>query len=146
MQDVYERRLAMLAQSWGLNPSDLVRASADARSGVALSLSRAGVREVQQRRAPVYRPHDERLAAMTAAVMNRLDGGTRPEGGYRVAYGLLPLSVGEQKQIKEDALDLLERGLLSPAEARARVLGESIEAARLGIARIATARTAEEAQ
>lgn len=144
MQDVYERRLSMLAQSWGLSPSDLVRQSDDPRSGVALSLSRAGVREVQMRRAPVYRPHDERLAAMTAAAMNRIDGGSRPESGYRVAYALLPLSVGEQAQIERETLALLDRGLLSPAEARARILGESVQTAAAALQNIPTATTTEE--
>ena len=144
MQDVYERRLAMLAQSWGLSPSDLVRQSDDPRSGVALSLSRAGVREVQMRRAPVYRPHDERLAAMTAAAMNRLDGGSRPESGYRVAYALLPLSVGEQAQIERETLSLLDRGLLSPAEARARILGESIQTASAALATLNSTQATEE--
>jgi hypothetical protein len=146
MQDVYERRLSMLAQSWGLSPSDLVRQSDDPRSGVALSLSRAGVREVQMRRAPVYRPHDERLAAMTAAAMNRLDGGTRPENGYRVAYALLPLSVGEQAQIERETLALLDRGLLSPAEARARILGESLQNASVALTAMRTGDTDQSAK
>lgn len=140
MQDVYERRLGLIAQSWGLSPDDLVRQSSDPRSGVALSLSRAGTREVQMRRAPVYRPHDERLAAMTAAAMNRLDGGTRPEFGYRVSYALLPLSTGEQAQIERETLQLLENNLITRAEARARILGETVEAAA---ARLPTARAEE---
>ena len=143
MQDVYERRLAMLAQSWGLSPADLVRSSADPRSGVALSLSRAGTREVQRRRAPVYRPHDQRLAAMTAAAMNRLDGGSRPEGGYRVEYALLPLSTGEQAQLTTETLALLDRGLILPAEARARILGENVDTARAALASVPP--TADEA-
>ena len=129
MQDVYERRLGLIAQSWGLSPSELVRQSSDPRSGVALSLSRAGQREVQMRRAPVYSPHDERLAAMTAAVMNRQDGGTRPEYGYQVSYALLPMSTGEQQQVERETLALLDRRLISRAEARARILGETVESA-----------------
>jgi len=130
MQDVYERRLGLIAQSWGLSPDDLVRQTSDPRSGIALSLSRSGTREVQQRRAPVYRPHDERLAAMTAAAMNRLDGGTRPESGYRVEYALLPLSTGEQQQLERETLALYDRGLIPAEVAVARIMGTTPDAAR----------------
>jgi hypothetical protein len=80
---------------------------------------------------------------MTAAAMNRLDGGSRPENGYRVACALLPLSVGEQAQIERETLALLDRGLLSPAEARARILGESVQTATAALAGITQARTEE---
>ena len=131
MQDVYERRLGLIAQSWGLSPDDLVRQTSDPRSGIALSLSRSGTREVQQRRAPVYRPHDERLAAMTAAAMNRLDGGARPESGYRVEYALLPLSTGEQQQLERETLALYDRGLIPPSVAVARIMGTTPAAAQV---------------
>ena len=130
MQDVYERRLGLIAQSWGLSPDDLVRQTSDPRSSIALSLSRSGTREVQQRRAPVYRPHDERLAAMTATCMNRLDGGTRPESGYRIEYALLPLSTGEQQQLERETLALYDRGLIPAEVAVARIMGTTPDAAR----------------
>lgn len=141
MQDVYERRLGMLAQSWGINPANLVRASPNPSSGVALSLSRAGIREVQRQRAPLYRDRDEQLAALTAIVMNRLDGGARPESGYRIRYQLLPLSQGEQDQLVRETMEMLRAPggpLLTPAEARARITGEDLETARAALASVQT--------
>ena len=136
MQDVLERRRSQLASMWGVNASDLVRASPNPTSGVALSLSRAGIREVQRNRSPIYRPHDERLCAMLAVAMNRTDGGTRPESGYSVRYQLLPLSQGEQDQRTRETLEMHRLGLFSKAEARARITGEDIEQAEAKIARI----------
>lgn len=129
LQDLYERRLSMLAQTWGLSPSDLVRTGGDPRSGVALALSRQGIRDVQQQRAPVYRGGDERLLALSAALLNRATGSTYAEGGYAVTYQLLPLSAQEQAQLVAETLELLDRDLLSREEARARILGEDIATA-----------------
>jgi hypothetical protein len=136
MQDVLERRRGQLASMWGVNASDLVRSSPNPTSGVALSLSRAGIREVQRNRSPIYRPHDERLCAMLAVAMNRTDGGTRPESGYSVRYQLLPLSQGEQDQRTRETLEMHRLGLFSKAEARARITGEDIEQAEAKISRI----------
>ena len=136
MQDVLERRRGQLASAWGVNPGDLVRASPNPSSGVALSLSRAGIREVQRNRSPIYRPHDERLCAIVATAMNRTDGGTRPESGYSVRYQLLPLSQGEQDQRTRETLEMHRLGLFSKAEARARITGEDIEQAEAKISRI----------
>jgi hypothetical protein len=67
---------------------------------------------------------------MTAAAMNRLDGGTRPESGYRVEYALLPLSTGEQQQLERETLALYDRGLIPAEVAVARIMGTTPDAAR----------------
>lgn len=132
LQDLYERRMAMLALAWGLSPSDLVRTGADPRSGASLAIQEAAIRRTQNRAAPRYRDHDERMLAMIAAEWNRLNpDDPLPVFGWRVAYRLLPLSDAEQTAARTEALELLDRGLITRAEARARVVGESVaEASR----------------
>ncbi len=125
-----------LATSWGLSPSDLERTGSDARSGVALSISRAGQRNQQARRAPVYQPADERLLGQLAAQLNRAGVAgrdDRPEAGYHVQYVLAPLSAQEQRVRVDEAVAMYDRGLMSRAEARAHVTGEPLEAARAAV-------------
>lgn len=144
MQDLYERRLGMLALAWGLAPTDLVRTGADPRSGVSLAIQESAARKAQNRAAPRYRDHDERLLAMLAAEVNRdlPQAEQLPTSGYRVRYQLLPLSPAEQDDRRREALDLLDRGLLLPEEARARILDQTVEAARQDLERVRAARAA----
>lgn len=137
-----------LATSWGLSPADLERTGSDARSGVALSISHAGQRRQQARRAPVYQPHDERLVGMLAALLNRDNAAgrsDRPESGYHVQYVLAPLSAQEQRVRIDEATAMYDRGLLSAAEARVHVTGEPLDQARRAVAELAAERAARAA-
>lgn len=136
MQDLYERRVGMLALAWGLAPTDLVRTGADPRSGVSLAIQESAARRAQNRAAPRYKDHDERLLALIAAEVNRdrPQAQRLPTSGYRVRYQLLPLSPAEQEDRRREALDLLDRRLISPAEARARILEQDPVAAARDLA------------
>jgi hypothetical protein len=145
LMDVSERIVARCATAWGLGPSDVQRTSADARSGIALAVSSEGRRRMQASRAPVYRPHDERLIGKMAALLNRAAVGgivTRPESGWQVAYALSPLSPQERSQRQAEAQALYQLGAITLAELRAQILGETPAQAQAALAAVRDERTA----
>lgn len=109
--------LASIAQDAGVPPSDIQRLGGTARSGVAISLTNEGKRAAQRRFRPQFKDPDERLVGLTATLMNRADGGNRPESGYSVAHREIPLSPEELKARREHVLDLYDRGFYSAADA-----------------------------
>lgn len=109
----YEYRVATAS---GIS-SDVLRQSGDPRSGYALSISRDGQREAQRKFAPVFRSNDEELIAKTACMCNRFLGTSFPEDGYRVQYSQLNLSPAEMKAQREDVMEKLKAGLMSPVDA-----------------------------
>lgn len=131
---LYERRLIAYA---GLDPSDVQRVSGDPRSGYSLAITREGKREAQRRLAPVFALPDAELLRVTAIAVNRALGITLlPETGWSVEYQSLPPSAEERAAEREEAVALLAAGLISRPEARARILGEDLERARVAIAAI----------
>jgi hypothetical protein len=109
----YEYRVATAA---GIS-SEVLRQSGDPRSGYALSISRDGQREAQRRYAPIFRANDEELISKTACLCNRFLGTNLPESGYRVQYAQLNLSPEEMKATREDVIQKLNAGLISPVDA-----------------------------
>ena len=110
----YELRVAV---SSGISPESVTRQNADPRSGYALSIDRAGQREAQRKYAPVFRLGDEDLLAKSAALANRFLGTNLPESGYRISYQSLALGPEELKAQREDILEKLQAGLISPIDA-----------------------------
>jgi len=109
----YEYRVATAA---GIS-SEVLRQSGDPRSGYALSISRDGQREAQRRYAPVFRRADEEMLAKCAMLCNRFLGASLPESGYRVVYTPLGLSPEEMRAQREDIIQKLTAGLISPVDA-----------------------------
>ena len=109
----YEYRVATTA---GIS-SEVLRQSGDPRSGYALSISREGQRESQSKYAPVFRMIDEVLISKTAMLTNRFLNTKLPEKGYRVQYTQLKLSPEEMKAVREDVIQKLNAGLISPVDA-----------------------------
>jgi hypothetical protein len=110
----YEMRVGLSA---GLSPADISRQSGDPRSGYALAVSRSGQREAQKKFAPVFRMGDEELLAKTAMLANRFLGENLPEDGYRVSYHSMPLTPDELKAQREDIVQKMQAGLISPVQA-----------------------------
>lgn len=111
----YEMRVGLAA---GLSPADISRSSnGDPRSGYALAVSRSGQREAQKKFAPVFRMGDEELLAKTAMLSNRFLGTNLPEDGYRVSYHSMPLTPEEMKAQREDIIQKMGAGLISPVQA-----------------------------
>ena len=110
----YEYRVAVSA---GISPSELTRTSSDPRSGYSLSVSRAGQREYSRAMAPIFRKYDEELLTKTAMLCNRYLNTNLPERGYRVHYQTLQLSPEELKAIREDVIQKMGAGLMSPLDA-----------------------------
>jgi len=109
----YEYRVATAA---GIS-SEVLRQSGDPRSGYALSISRDGQREAQRRYAPVFRRADEEMLSKCAMLSNRFLGANLPESGYRVVYTPLGLSPEEMRAQREDIIQKLTAGLISPVDA-----------------------------
>lgn len=106
----YERSKVAMA---GLNPADVVRASGDPRSGYAMSITRDGQREAQRRYAPVFRRSDVELCRICAALLGL------PVDGWRVSYGDIPLTVGEQLELQRFVDAEIVAGRMSELEAYA---------------------------
>jgi hypothetical protein len=64
----------------------------------------------------------------------------RPESGWTVSYTLSPLSPQERAQRQSEAADLYDRGLITRAEMRAMILGESPAQAAAAVAAAAAER------
>ena len=103
--------------SSGVAPESITRQNADPRSGYALSIDRAGQREAQRKYAPVFRMGDEELLAKSAMLANRFLGTNLPESGYRISYQSLALGPEEMRAQREDILEKLKAGLISPVDA-----------------------------
>lgn len=128
---VYEARFAGYA---GLDPSDVQRVAGDPRSGIALTVSAAGRRGAQRRYQPVFQPSYEELVFATACAVNsRFGARLLAEQGWTAEFQGLPPSPDERRADREETLALLDRGLLSPTEARARILGETLDQAEAGL-------------
>lgn len=110
----YEMRVGLSA---GLSPSELSRTNGDPRSGYALAVSKSGQREAQKKYAPVFRMGDEELLAKTAMLANRYLGTNLPEDGYRVSYHSMPLTPEEMRSQREDIVQKMQAGLISPVQA-----------------------------
>ena len=109
----YEYRFSTAA---GIS-ADVIRQSGDPRSGYALSISRDGQRTASVRLAPQMRRGDEEMMSKCAMLCNRFLGCNLPEDGYRVKYNSLPLSPNELKAQREDVVQKLSAGLISPIDA-----------------------------
>lgn len=127
----YERRLATSA---GISPSDFQRLSGDPRSGYALSISRDGKRGAAKRYEPAARAGDVALLSTIARIWNLTQQDDLATTGWSVAYHALPPSADEVAARRQHVLELLREGLITRAEARARLEGEDPETARARIA------------
>lgn len=110
----YERRLATLA---GINPADVQKMSGDPRSGYAIAISRSSLREAQAEYTPSFRLGDLATIEITAKLCNRYIDTKYPESGYEINYYELPLSPEEQKAMREDINNKIDRGLMSAIQA-----------------------------
>lgn len=130
---LYEARFTAYA---GMDPADLQRTSGDPRSGIALAISQEGRIRAQRRYAPVFAPSDADTLSITASLVNRALGfSAAAEDGWEVEYTALPPSIEERDAKRRETLELLAAGLLTQAEARAAILGGSIEDAEVALAR-----------
>jgi len=110
----YERRVAAIL---GIDPSDVQKMSGDPRSGYAIAISRSGQRDAQRKYAPLFRYGDLQTIELAAIMANRFLGQSLPESGYTIEYQAIPLSDTEQKAQREDLIEKLSKGLLTPIDA-----------------------------
>lgn len=99
-----------LSVHFGLNPADVSFESRSAMSGVALTVSRDGLREIQQTYAPLFREADLMLLERASAVL-RAHKIEVPESEYTVEYASVELAPSERKIILENLREELEMGL-----------------------------------
>jgi hypothetical protein len=100
----YEERLALFA---GISPSDL-QVTGSPQSGIAIQVSRDGLRSAQQRYEPAYRMADQLILATAARMANKsISGLNLPEDprGWSVSYRQLGESSPERK-VKAETVTL----------------------------------------
>ena len=117
MSATLEDIAARLAVESGVSPTDLQRAAPN-RSGLSIALTNEGKRRMQARFSSSFRPADERLARVTAAILNSSGDGAPglPTSGYRVSYAHIPLSASEQDARRRHVLESIDAGLMSRLE------------------------------
>ena len=106
-----------LAVDFDISPSDIQRASGDARSGFAIFLTKEGQRHAQRRYKPSFRRHDTRMVSKMAAMLNRSAGASLPEVGWDVHYRGLPLGLSERAAEQDEIDKRLAAGTISKVDA-----------------------------
>jgi hypothetical protein len=120
--------------------SELWRRNADPRSGIALTIDRTGRIEAQRKYSPLFVPPDGEVLQITAVLVNRAMGAPLvAEDGWKVEHTALAAPMDQRKADREEVLAMLAGGLITKAEARAKILDETIEEARTAIAAIEAA-------
>ena len=111
----YAERLAVYA---GLNPGDL-QAKGSTQSGIAIIVSRDGMRRAQQKSEPANRKGDQQLLSKAAKLANAYGGHGLPEEerSYRITYSLIGQSSFERKEQLENVQRELTLNLISPVGA-----------------------------
>lgn len=104
----------VVATQLGVSPADVQITSADAQSGIAISLSRQGIRTLQRRYMPQFKAADEELLQKIAWIHNTFGDPILPKlpnAGYTVTYPALPLSESEVQAILTRHKALSEAGV-----------------------------------
>lgn len=102
----------------GLDFSHIVHdASANPWSAEALSITRAGKREAQERYRVELLPADQQVVAQLCCIANIQTDSAYPEDGYLIDYQTLPLSADETAARREENADLIAAGRRSVIEA-----------------------------
>ena len=111
----YEHRVA----SWcGISAASLQREQAcTARSGYALSLTNAGKRESQRKYTAQFLAGMLSVIEKSAAILNSAEGFELPEKGYSIRFESIPKTPDETKAERENALALIEAGLMDKVSA-----------------------------
>jgi len=135
--DRYEMKLAV---RFGLNPTDVMRGSANPASGTALFISNAGRRTFAAQVRPLFRRADLESLKKAAALLNLsgLSGtGSIPETGYSITYTPIPRSPSEEKERREELTWQVGSGYLSQVGAYMRLhQGATVEDARTALVEI----------
>lgn len=160
-ESVLGNMISALMESAGISPSDVQRLSGNARSGAAIALTNEGKRELQRRYQAIFEASDQRLVRLCAILLNRYSDGlelaaeaagqpipTRyrfPEGGYSLTYPRIPRSPEELKAHREHIFALLDRGMITPAEAFAALHDVPLDVAERRVREITQEREPVEA-
>lgn len=110
--------MEIAATNLGLSPADM-QAKASPQSGIAIAISREGVRKMARRLAPVLRAADVELCETIARVHNTFAPATYPRlpvTGWSVTYPALPLSADEIDAMLDRNERLLAAGLRSEVD------------------------------
>jgi len=112
-----QKYMTSVASVAGIDAAHIVRESADAWSGAALTVDREGKREAQGVYAPQFAPADAELVGKIAAMINLNTGSKWPTSGYRVSYQALPLTPQEETERRAFAKEMVTDGHWSKIDA-----------------------------
>jgi hypothetical protein len=109
----------VVATHLGVSPADIQTTSAGEQSGIAISLTRAGLRKMQRRYMPQFKAGDEELLQKVAWTHNLFGDPLLPKlppDGYTVSYPALPLAPDEMAAILDRHAKLAEFGIESAVD------------------------------
>ena len=119
----YGERLSTFA---GISPADLQAKNGGAKSGIAIIVSRDGLRRAQVKAEPANRKSDQILFARAASLANSYGGFDLPENprAYRISYALIGQSSFERKEEIANIEKELALNLISQIDAARRLYPE----------------------
>tara|TARA_Y100000593_G_scaffold2827_1_gene5679 strand:+ start:2004 stop:3683 length:1680 start_codon:yes stop_codon:yes gene_type:complete len=119
----YAERLAMYC---GISGADLQTKNGGAKSGIAIIVSRDGMRRAQMRAEPANRKGDQIMLARAAKLSNAYGGTNLPEEPreYRISYALIGQSPFERKEELANVEKELSMNLISQVDATRRLYPE----------------------
>ena len=119
----YAERLAMYC---GISGADLQTKNSGAKSGIAIIVSRDGMRRAQMRAEPANRKGDQIMLARAAKLSNAYGGTNLPEEPreYRISYALIGQSPFERKEELANVEKELSMNLISQVDATRRLYPE----------------------
>jgi len=108
---IQERQDAVLSEM-GVAGGAEARSTGSARSGFAIELDRATIREAQTRQEPSFSMADAEILGKAAALSNREAlFGSVPEEGWQVAYAGLPPSREERESVRQQVETMGDMGV-----------------------------------
>ncbi len=105
----YEMRQAV---RWGINASDLSR-NANPASAASLMVSNQGKRDASAQATPIFRRKDKESIRNAAIVLRAGGVANFPETGYSTQYFVIPRSVQEQAEHRDDITWKQDQGQMS---------------------------------
>lgn len=110
---------SLIASHLGISPADITFGPQQGSSGIAISLTRDGLRKVQRKYIPQFRAGDEDLLRKIALVHNTFGDAMFPRlptGGYSVQHATIPLTTEEINALLDRNLKLIQAGVRSKVD------------------------------
>jgi len=119
-----------ITSGFDISPTDIKRATGDARSGFAIELTKDGERSAQRKYEPQFQRADSEVLGKTAALLGL------PDSDWHVRYTGVPTTFSERQMLIDEHAMRREDGLSSPVQLLAALDDISEDEARRRVEQI----------